>query len=259
MPRRKKKSRKQAQPMTAKVRPAPVAAAAVEEPSARQGPSGRLDRLLADGDRTRFLWAVILFLLAPIAILASQALPHTYYFGELGFLFPFTVYDVAMAVLGLGVLCAGFGEERRFWTIVGLFVATLLILLSSFVSLWQAFFLPNGLDEQIYLVTPVAVGLCGVSLWLPEKVRYPAALALSVLLAFDIALFIGLNEFAHDINTFTIGALLAASWILVAPAFLLRRFRRPWLTIAGRILGSWLVAIELLIFTFAMVPMPANG
>lgn len=255
MARRKKKTRRQTGPKRTAVPAAPVAAPSAIE----SAPAGGLNGFLADGDRTRFRRAVLLFLLAPLAILVSQALPHTYYFGELGFLLPFTVYDVAMAILGLGILCAGLADERRFWRVVGLFVAVLTFLLSTFVFLWQGFFLPNGLDEQIYLVTPFSVALCGASLWLPQKARYPAALVLAVLLACDISLFIGLSEFAHGINTFTIGSIIACFWILAAPAFLLRRFRRPWLTIAGRILGSWLVAIELLIFTFAVVPMPANG
>ena len=133
----------------------------------------------------------------------------------------------------------------------------LLLSLGDFVALWQAF-LHHGLDEQIYLVTPAAVGLTGASLWLPQPFRYPAAILLAGLLAFDLALFIGLQEFAYDLNSFSIGAIAAAAWILLAPAFLLRQFKRPWLTIAGRILGSWLVAIELLIFTFAVMPMPAK-
>lgn len=262
MPRRKKKSRKQASrnPAVARKPQASGVAVPVEPtPVAEPARPGLLMRLLVDEERSRVRNAVILFLVAPLVILVSQLLPHIYYFGELGFLLPFTVYDVALAIIGLGALCAGFPSERRFFIVVGIFGLVLVLSLSSFVTVWQAVFLPNGLDEQIYLVTPFAVALTGVSLWLPARARYAAALVLAVLLGFDISLFIGLNEFAHNINTFTFGAILASLWILAAPAFLLRRFRRPWLTVAGRILGSWLVAIELMIFTFAMVPMPANG
>lgn len=201
---------------------------------------------------------VLLFLSAPLAVAVSQAVPHIYFFGELGFLFTFTVYDIALALLGLGVLCAGLASNRQFHIVVGVFCAALLLSLFDFIGLWQVF-LAYGLEDRIYLVTPVSVGLTGVSLWLPERFRYGAAMALAVLLAFDIALFIGLQEFARNINVFSFGAMIAAVWILVAPAFLLRHLKRPWLPIAGRILGSWLVAIELLIFTFAVVPMPVKG
>lgn len=202
--------------------------------------------------------AVLLFLSAPLLVAVSQAVPHIYFFGELGFLFTFTVYDIALALLGLGVLCAGLASERQFHLVVGVFCAALLLSLFDFIALWQVF-LAYGLDDWIYLVTPVSVGLTGVSLWLPERLRYGAALVLAVLLAFDIALFIGLQEFARNINVFSFGAIVSAVWLLAAPAFLLRHFKRPWLPIAGRILGSWLVAIELLIFTFAVVPMPVKG
>ncbi|MGN6550284.1 MAG: hypothetical protein ACTHJ3_10365 [Pararhizobium sp.] len=202
--------------------------------------------------------ALGIFLAAPFAILVSQALPHTYYFWELGFLFPFTVYDVALALLGLGVLCAGLADERRFAVVLAVFLLVLAGLLSVFIPIWQVI-LRHDLDAQVYLVTPVAVGLTGAALWLPGRARFPAALVLAVLLAADMALFVGLSEFSNNINNFSSGSIVAAVWIAAAPAFLLRRFKRPWLTIAGRILGSWLVAIELLIFTFAVVPMPANG
>ena len=225
-------------------------------PAAAQPKPGVLQRWL-DPEQRHFRMAAVLFFTGPAAVLISQTVPHTYAFGELGFLFPFTVYDVALAILGLGVLCAGFRTNRQFVTVALAFLAALVLWLADFVGLWQVF-LHHGLDEQIYLVTPAAVGLTGASLWLPRGMRYPAALLLAVLLAFDLALFIGLQEFAYNLNLFSIGGILAAAWILTAPAFLLRQFQRPWLTIAGRILGSWLVAIELLIFTFAVVPMPAK-
>ncbi len=216
-----------------------------------------LPRRWLDPDGHHLRMAVPLFLSAPLAVLVSQTVPHIYAFGELGFLFTFTVYDVALAILGLGLLCAGFGTVRQFAAVAAVFAGALVLSLADFVGLWKVF-LRHGLDEQIYLVTPVAVGLTGASLWLPQRLRYPAAILLAVLLAFDLALFIGLQEFAYDLNAFSLGGVVAAAWILLAPAFLLRQFRRPWLTIAGRILGSWLVAIELLIFTFAIVPMPAR-
>lgn len=211
---------------------------------------------LAPGQR-HLRAAVLIFLTAPAAVLVSQTVPHIYAFGELGFLFTFTVYDVALAILGLSLLCAGLSTNRRFAVVSALFVVTLVAALADFVGVWQVF-LHHGIDEQIYLVTPAAVGLTGASLWLPQRLRYPAALLLAVLLALDLSLFIGLQEFTYNLNVFSIGGILAASWILVAPAFLLRQFKRPWLTVAGRILGSWLVAIELLIFAFAVMPMPVK-
>lgn len=213
---------------------------------------------LEDGAR-RLRPALALFLFAPVAIGLSQSLPHTYYFWELGFLFPFTVYDIALAILGLGVIAAGFASERQVAIVASVFLVALVSTLFDFIGMWQVF-LAHGWDDQVYLVTPLAVGLTGASLWLPARARFPAAILLAVLLAFDIALFIGLNEFSNNINPFSAGCIIAVGWILIAPAFLLRCFRRPWLTIAGRILGSWLVAIELLIFAFAVVPIhPAAG
>ncbi|TPW30360.1 hypothetical protein [Pararhizobium mangrovi] len=217
------------------------------------------ERILADDVHT-LTPAILLFLCAPLLVLLSQALRHTYSFGELGFLLPFTVYDVALATLGLGVLCAGLASMRRFAIVVTVFCGTLVVCLFRFVEVWQAFFLPHDLDTQVYLVTPIAVGLTGVALWLPQRVRFPAALVLAVLLGADYTLFIGLQDYFNDLDTFGIGALAACAWILAAPAFLLRHFKRPWLTIAGRILGSWLVAIELLIFAFAKIPItPPTG
>lgn len=202
--------------------------------------------------------AILLLLIAPLAIGVSQVLPHTASFGELGFLFTFSAHDVALALLGLGVLAGGLATNRQFAVVIAVFCAALILSLFNFIGLWQVF-LAHGIDEQIYLVTPGAVGLTGLALWLPQRFHYAAALVVAVCLAFDIALFIGLQDLAHNINTFTTGAMVAALWLVASPAWLVRHFRRPWLPVAGRILGSWLLAIELLIFTFAVVPMPVNG
>ncbi len=48
--------------------------------------------------------------------------------------------------------------------------------------------------------------------------------------------------------------LLAAIWIVGAVALTLQTFRRGWFTVAGRILGSWLVAVGLLYGGVSLLP-----
>lgn len=118
-----------------------------------------------------------------------------------------------------------------------------------------------GTTYRLRLVAPLACLVIGLVLAAPMRLRrwlLPfAALCAGALLGFAIKL----NDPSFHDPTFAWGATGAAIWLVSAVGLTGRRFDRPWLEVAVRILGSWLIAIGLLIGGAALVhgPTPDNS
>lgn len=202
----------------------------------------------------RFKAAVGFLALGFFLLALSQAIPHDYGFLELGGLFTLSVYDLVLAMLGLSVAAAIADTMRQFRAIVLAFVAVLVVMLLFFDRLF-ALILATPLGDNLFLVAPSAVILTGASLWLPGLWRQRAVTVAAGLVGFSFALFIGLDDLGVGIFRFAFGAVLEALWVILAPAFLLRQFRGPWLTIPLRIVGSWLVVIGVIVMVSLYLPM----
>ncbi|MCM2476598.1 hypothetical protein HGO38_24435 [Rhizobium sp. CG5] len=258
-----RKARKTGNParQTAKARPQPTAAAiplpavpaAVAPDVVPLTPAGRPDwRVIV---RTRRFRAAGGFLALGFVLFAfSQAIPHDYGFLELGGLFTLSVYDLVLAMLGLSVAAAIAETMRQFRAIVLTFLGVLAVMLMFFDSLF-ALILLTPLGDNLFLVAPSAVILTGASLWLPGRWRQRAVTVSAGLVGFSFALFIGLDDLGVGIVRFAFGAVAEALWVILAPAFLLRQFRGPWLTIPLRIVGSWLVVIGVIVMVSLYLPM----
>ena len=91
--------------------------------------------------------------------------------------------------------------------------------------------------------------------WLRSWLLPPAAVVAGAMLAIAIKL---VDPSFHDPN-FLRGALAASLWLVAAVTLSVHVFRRPWVAIAARILGSWLIAIGLMLGAAILVPRPTIG
>ncbi|WEX85738.1 hypothetical protein PZN02_001966 [Sinorhizobium garamanticum] len=215
-----------------------------------------IKRLSPTQVRTLALFAVL-----PTLVAASQLIPHEFFFPEMGALFTLSVYDVALAMIGLGLNAAQISDTRFSLPLIALFLCALLPTV-QFTEPLLRFFERFAMDGNLYALPPSAVVLAGLGLWTPDRRRRAACLIVAPLLGLTLGLFIGLEDLA--IPSFIGGAIASALWCLVAPSLLARHFvpARP-LRIATRILGSWLVVIGLIVFLTALLPAreqaPADG
>ena len=167
-------------------------------------------------------------------------------------------YLVALPLLGLG--CA-MGLARRWEAAVAVGLAI--------VGLWLGFeyrdLLINAVISgaatrvRLGLPGPVSCFAVGVVLAAPPGLRSwllpPAAVVVGAMLAVDVKL---VDPSFHDPD-FLRGALGASGWFVGAVGFTVHLVRARWLGIAVRILGSWLIAIGLMLVVSILVPRPSIG
>ncbi|HXP76715.1 MAG TPA: hypothetical protein VN823_21450 [Stellaceae bacterium] len=105
-------------------------------------------------------------------------------------------------------------------------------------------------------VSCLAVGvLLAAPHWLRSWLLPPAAILVGAMHAVGIKL---VDPSFHDPD-FLHGAIAASVWLVVAVGLTVHLCHRPWLDIAVRILGSWLIAIGLMLGTAILVPRPGIG
>ncbi len=167
-------------------------------------------------------------------------------------------YPHALPLFGLG--CA-LGLVRGWEAALGALLAAL--------GLWLGFeyrdLLINAVVSgaatrvRLGLPGPVACLAIGVVLaappWLRSWLLPPAAIVAGAMLAIGIKL---VDPSFHDPD-FLRGALAASLWLVGAVALTLHLFHRRWLGIAVRILGSWLIAIGLMLGASMLVQRPTIG
>ncbi|MCA1968474.1 MAG: hypothetical protein LDL42_05025 [Rhizobium sp.] len=193
-----------------------------------------------------------------IGLLLSQGIPHDYGFLELGALFTFSVYDLALAMLGLALGAAMAETRRDFLAVVGVFLGVLVVMLAFFDPIFGVI-RSSPLGEVLYLVAPTAVISTGAALWLTGRWRQWAVMLAAGVVAFSFSLFVGLDDIGVGLIDFAFGTVLSALWLVLAPALMLRHFRGPWLKIPARIVGSWLVVIGVIVLVSLYVPMPLKA
>jgi hypothetical protein len=102
----------------------------------------------------------------------------------------------------------------------------------------------------------VAVGLAlAASGWLRYWLVPPAAMVIGAMLAIGIELADPDTDDPH----FLLGASAASLWLIVAIAIIGRLCDRRWFRIATRILGSWLIAIGLMLGAAILLPRSKIG
>jgi len=154
-------------------------------------------------------------------------------------------YERALALLGIGLALAGQAAVVR--------SASLLTLAAGIVggiageadlanSAWVA-------DHLFVLALPgpIACVIAGLALALPLIVQQWALPILAAGFGFLIGVAIGLAAPAGYTVGFAAGGALGGLWIAVTPALLFPPVRVGWARILVRILGSWLIAIGIML------------
>lgn len=234
--------------------PKKASAIATEQAASPTGTRPDFAAIFASSGFRRSLW---LLNAGIIALLLSQGITHEYGFLELGALFTFSVYDLALAMLGLSLGAAMVGTRREFGWIIGVFLGVLVVMLSFFDTIFGAI-LSSPLGEVLYLIAPAAVISTGLSLWLVGPWRRWAVMVAAGLVAFSFSLFVGLDDIGVGLLDFASGTVISALWLVLAPGLMLRHFRGPWLVIPSRIVGSWLIVIGIIVLVSLYVPLPVN-
>jgi hypothetical protein len=137
------------------------------------------------------------------------------------------------------------------------------------VGLWLGFAFRDSLINMLVsgsattgrlgLPGPIACLFVGLVLAAPQRLRAwllpPTAILVGAMLAIGIKL---VDPSFHDPN-FVRGGVAAGVWLVGAVGLTVHRCYRPWLGIAMRIAGSWLIAIGLMLGAALFVSRPSIG
>jgi hypothetical protein len=137
------------------------------------------------------------------------------------------------------------------------------------VGLWLGFAFRDALinaalsgpaaTARLGLPSPISCLFVGLALASPQRLRSwllpPAAMVAGAMLAVAVKLS---DPSFHDPD-YVRGAIGAAAWSVAAVGLTINAGRRPWLGIATRILGSWLIAIGLMLGASLLVSRPSVG
>jgi hypothetical protein len=167
-------------------------------------------------------------------------------------------YERALPLLGLGCALA---LMRPAQAALGAALVALGLWLGFAARDWLIAAIVSGpaTTSRLALPGPIACLAAGLVLAVPDRLRawlLPlAALVIGAMLAIAIKL---VDPSFHDPN-FLRGAIAASVWLVAAIALTGRLCDRPWFRIALRIVGSWLIAIGLMLGAAILLPRPNIG
>lgn len=154
-------------------------------------------------------------------------------------------FDMTMPVLCFGVGTALVSRSRAILAVLFYLVGLWLGLAFTARIFAAIAVVPKAAAHQ-FLIGPLSLGIAGVTLILPDRVRSAAIPASGLLLGTAVALSIRLTDPSlHDPMIVSTGG-VAAMWLVLSVGLTVRSFRREWFAIAGRILGSWMLTAGLL-------------
>jgi hypothetical protein len=167
-------------------------------------------------------------------------------------------YERALPLLGLG--CA-LTLMRPWQAALGAVLAVLGLWLGFAARDWLIPVIVSGPPTagRLGLPGPISCLAAGLILAVPERHRPwllpPVAIIIGAMLAIGIKL---VDPSLHDPN-FLRGAIAASVWLVVVLGSTGQLVNRPWFRIALRILGSWLIAIGLMLGAVILLPRPTIG
>ncbi len=107
----------------------------------------------------------------------------------------------------------------------------------------------------ILLVTgPLSPVVAGLTLAVSDQWRRWILLPMAFLLGSILGVAITLDAASADQHSFAEAATAMAVWLVASVAFSWAAFERPWFRIGGRIIGSWLIAIGLMLGGSLLAP-----
>lgn len=164
-------------------------------------------------------------------------------------------YERALPLLGLGCALATMRSRQA---ALGALLAALGLWLGFTFRDWLINTVVSGSATmgRLGLPGPVSCLAVGLVLVAPQRLRVwpllPTAVLVGAMLAIGIKL---VDPSFHDPN-FVRGGVAVGVWIVGAVGFTVHLWYQPWLGIAMRILGSWLIAIGLMLGAAILVPRP---
>ena len=167
-------------------------------------------------------------------------------------------YQRALPLLGLGCALA---TVRSREAALGAVLAVIGLWLGFAFRDWliNAVVSGSATTGRLGLPGPISCLFVGLVLAAPQRLRVwllpPAAILVGAMLAIGIKL---VDPSFHDPN-FLRGGVAAGVWLVGAVGLTVHLCYRPWLDVAMRILGSWLIAIGLLLGVSIFVSRPSIG
>ena len=138
----------------------------------------------------------------------------------------------ALLLFGIGVVIGLVAEDRLLWALDSV---------------------PRA-ATYLFMTGPISYLAAGAALVASKRRRSIVAPVAAIIVGAMLALIIKLTDPSLHEPVFTWTPVLIAVWMVVSVSLSLRAFRRAWFVVAGRILGSWLIAIGLLYGGVSLVP-----
>jgi hypothetical protein len=152
-------------------------------------------------------------------------------------------YDQAIPLFALG---AALSRQPR--------LRGLIILSIFFAAFCLGLF---GRSAFLPMIGPFSLIIAGVSLIIPRRADLWAIPLATAILAFAVAMTISFDAPpADDWLAYVSGASLSGVWLLTLAFFIWHALPRAWLMVATPIIGSWLIAIGLMLLGAALISRP---
>jgi hypothetical protein len=159
-----------------------------------------------------------------------------------------------LPLVGLGIALALLDAKACVATFL-LFVAGIAIGSATADVLVQAMErLPTSPERHQFLTAPIQCIAVGVALAAPTGIRRAVAPIAGLLAGMALAVAVWTTVPLFQDPVLTGAGIGFALWIVLGVFLTVRAVRRSWFDIAGRIFGSWLIAIAMLYGGAALVP-----
>jgi hypothetical protein len=186
------------------------------------------------------------------ALLGAVALAVAYYHGaaarspfEDGLVGAIHAYERVLALLGMGLALSRQTVLAR-WSGVAALTVGIAAGIAGEGNLANSDFVTDHLFV-LALPGPVACAIAGLALALSPILQKWLLPGFAVLLGFLVGIAIGLAAPAGSELGFSAGGTLSELWIAITSALFFQSLQRPWVRIFTRILGSWLIAVGILL------------
>jgi hypothetical protein len=163
-----------------------------------------------------------------------------------GAAYTIATYDQVLPLLGLGIAMA----RLRWWSTT---LATIIFIggiPSGILGEARVLSAMNAVPERHNLfvfVGPLCCVAIGLALASPAGLRAWTVAVAAALSGAALGFLIALHDPTGGDGRFSGGAAAAGFWLVMTPAVLLRHVDGLWLTIGGRVVASWLIAMGLLL------------
>ncbi|HTV34925.1 MAG TPA: hypothetical protein VMF12_00715 [Xanthobacteraceae bacterium] len=183
--------------------------------------------------------AIGLLLTVLIAVTGQQSLFSQWFWSQA--LGP----ERTLPLLGLG-FALGLVRLRIFFASLVLLIIGIVAGFAAYDPVMYLLYIAWEAPSHFSLTGPVSCLFAGLPLLCSERLRAWLLPVAAVVVGAMLAIAIFLNDPSDGDPLFTWAPLVGALWIIIAVSLTVRAFRRNWLVVFGRILGSWTVAIGVL-------------